>query len=301
VDESVWTAAERLQTAAAASAIPKLALLAHSNADTLPSPGQLWRVRWEDTVELVIVLAATDTTVSAAPVTEDVDYADDESVVLPAAACPLEVDMVAWLGLARNLPNRVLDRTFGAASQTWCDVALGGRGTTAEHGDELVLDSDLRHQYRAQLKDNLVRLAEARWVPEGAGGLDAILSTNALGPRELVAILQVEVPAAVSLVRGQMPVTAEQADLLADHVRLPPEDILAANPAPPGPVCALVDLPRHRPQIDRLAAQRGITDTEAHRVAAYGSWAVAARQTGVLNDSVWEHRLQQYFTVALYE
>jgi len=285
----------------AASAIPKAALLAHSSADTVPSPGQLWRVRWEDTVELVMVLAATDTTVSVAPVTEDVDYADDDSVVLPAAACPLEVDMAAWLGLARELPNRVLDRTFGAASQAWCDVALGGRGTTAEHGDELVLDLDLRHQYRAQLKDNLARLAEARWVPGGAGGLDTILSSNALGPRELVTILQVEVSAAVSLVRGQMPVTAEQAALLADHVRLPAEDILAANPAPPGPVCVLVDLPRHRPQIDRLAAQRGTTDIEAHRAAAYGSWAMAARQTGVVDDSVWERRLQQYFTVALHE
>lgn len=295
------TAAERLRAAAAASVIPEPVQRAHSSVDTVPSPGQLWRVRWEDTVELVIVLEVTDTTVSAAPVTEDVDYADDESVVLPAAACPLEVDMAVWLGLACDLPTRVLDLTFGAASQTWCDVALGGHSTTVERGAELILDTDLRHQYRAQLKDNLVELADAQWVPEGAGGLDLILTTNALGPRELMAILEVEVPAALLLVRGEMPVTAEQAEVLARHVRLRAADVLAANPAPPEPVCVLVDLPRHRRQIDRLAAQRGTTDVEAHRAAAYGSWAMAARQTGVANESVWEQRLQQYFTVALHE
>jgi len=218
VDESVVTAAERLRTAAAAPVIPEPVLLAHSSVDTVPSRGQVWRVRWEDTVELVIVLGATDTTVSAAPVTEDLDYADEATVILPAAECPLEEDLAVWLGLQCDLPTQVLDRTFGVASQAWCDVALGGGDLAAERGTGLALGTDLRHQYRAQLKDNLALLAAAQWVPDGVGGLDTILTSNALGPQEIVDLLNVNLPVALGLLRGETPVTAEQAAVLAGHI-----------------------------------------------------------------------------------
>lgn len=295
------TATERLWAAAAAQSIPEAVRLAHSIVDSVPVRGQVWRARWEDTIELVIVLGVTDTTVRAAPVTEDPDYADEATVILPAAECPLDVDLAVGLGLQCDLPTRVLDRALGTASPAWCEVALGDGDTTAARGTELVLGTDLRHLYRAQLKDNLALLASARWLPDGVGGLNAVLTSNSLGPQEIVDILDVGIPAVLSLLRGETPVTAEQAAILAGHIPLAVDEIMALNPVPPARMCGVVDLPRHRTQIDRLAAQRGISDVEAHRAAAYGSWALAARQTGVTDESVWEQRLQRYFAVVLDE
>ena len=100
---------------------------------------------------------------------------------------------------------------------------------------------------------------------------------------------------------GEFLLTPEQAELLSHRVGLSPADILAANPVPPEPLCVLLDLPRHRPKVDRLAAQLGIDEAEAHRIAAYGSWALAARQTGAPDGSEWERRVEQYFSVALDE
>jgi len=301
VDESVGAVADQLRGAAAVRAVPESVLLAHANVRTQPTVGQIWRVRWEDTIELVLLVGVAGMTVRAAPVTEDLDYADEATVVLPATQCPLQVGLAVWLGLQRDLPTRVLDRAFGVVSQTWCEAALDGDEVMLERGSEVVLALDLRHQYRAQLQDKLALLAAAEWVPAGDGTLGSLFSGHDVRPRELANLLGIATPAALSLARGELFVTAEQADALAGRLQLTAAEVMASNPLPPEAVCVLVDLPRHRPQVDLLATQRGTTtDVEAHRAAAYGSWALAARQTGVVDESVWEQRLQQYFTVALH-
>ncbi|HVW80737.1 MAG TPA: hypothetical protein VHB69_07350 [Mycobacteriales bacterium] len=283
-------AADRLRRALAPSVLPARVQQAAQTAPPDPQPGQLWRARWEETSELVAVLRVTTDAVEAAPVTLDVEYADNDAAVVPAGESPLGVDTVTWIGLRRVLPMTVLDRFLGE----WPVKSL-----MAGTGSVIVNPADPRAEYRAYLEDELDLLAAARWAPTGAGTLAEELRAAGIDPQRLVALLDLAPQEALALLRGRLPVTAEQAETLAPALNRTVEQILAANPAPPAEIVSLLDRPRRRPQVQALARRRGMSEVTARQTAAFGVWRLAARQVGDRTEPAWDARLERYFHVTL--
>lgn len=285
-------AADRLRRALAGSAVPVAVHSARRGTPPDPEPGQLWRARWETVTALVVVLAVSADVVEAAPVTVDPDYADDAGVIVPGGDNPLGVDAVVWMGLRRRLPMAVLDRFLGPWPAT---------GSAGLNGWPVVSPADPRSEYRARLEDEVDELAAAHWTPQGAGTLGQVLHEANVNAGQLVELLDVAPQDALALLRGQQPVTAEQAATLATAVGVTVEDILAANPELPAGVVTRLDRPRRREQVDALAARRGLSEVAARQAAAFGAWRLAARRIGDREDPAWDARLDRYFDAVLDE
>ena len=259
--------------------------------------GQLWRASWDDLNELVLVLDVLGDRVEIAPVSLDIDYADEETVVLPEQATPLHLEVAVWLGLRRDLSMGVLDRCLGAVER-WRHLLSSAGFEDLRRGSRLLI-ADPRAEYRARLEDAFDVFAAATWVPIGSGALAEMLRSAGLGPEQLVTLLNVTPQQAFAVLRGRAAISAEQAGLLTEVLGSAPDDLLAANPSLPVDLVARLDRPRRRVQVRELARRRRMPETEAWRAAAYGTWALAARQAGDRSDPAWDDRLDRYFDVVL--
>lgn len=291
----------RLLRAANAVRIPDEVRVALAAEPGDPASGQLWRVRWDEIVEFVLLLEVGEDDVSAAPVSLDDRYADADAVILAPTQTSLAMRLVVWAGLARQLPMCVLDRRLGAthldvAHSDWADHA-GSVGAT--QGREPVSPLDRVNHIRAGIADAVATLGTAAWAPSGTGELDKLLAAASLGPQRLVDILGVTPQTALALRRGQAAATPEQAEGLAPVLHIPARQILEANPAPPQSLVRRMSRPRRRAQVSRLASRRGIDERNAWLSATYSVGALAARQTGSQAEPAWDQRIDQFFQITL--
>jgi hypothetical protein len=291
----------RLLRAAKVVRIPDEVRVALAAEPGDPSSGQLWRVRWDEIVEFVLLLEIGEGDVSAAPVSLDDRFADGDAVILAPAQTSLATRLVVWVGLTRRLPIYVLDRRLAAthlevSHSNWVDHAISAG---AALGRASVSPLDPVHQAKARVVDAVETLGAATWAPSGSGELDKLLAAASLGPQQLVDLLDVTPQTALALRRGQMASTPEQAEVLAPVLRIPARQVLEANPAPPQALVQCMSRPRRRAQVTRLASRRGIDERSAWLSATYSVGALAARQTGSQADPAWDQRIDQFFQITL--
>ena len=162
-------------------------------------------------------------------------------------------------------------------------------------------DPDTRNALSAELLLGLTEAFEhARWIEASSGGLGKMIKDSGIPVKQVAALLQVDLPRALAVIRGQVPVIAEQAESLAPALGLDSQRILAANPAPPAELAAYLDQPQWRAQVRRLAQQNDQSETRAWYDAAFGTWGLAARQTGGTSQPpAWEERLKRFFAMSL--
>jgi hypothetical protein len=288
---------ERFHAAVTASAVSAGLHAAWTGATPDPEPGQIWRVRVDDIVELVLLVTVTDRSVTAAPATIDADYADDQALTVPADASPLGVATTVWLGLTDTVPMRTLDRCAGRLTPDNADVPTAVRGI-GQPGAAVVSAAQPVAEYRARLAACMYALATVSSDIPGTGELPSLLRAAGVKPGRL-AEFGMETPRALAVARGTAAVNEHEAGALATELDRTVEDILAANPAPPAELVTWLDRPRRRPKLEQLARQRGISTEEARLHAAYDLYALAAREPGGSID--WNARLDRYFELALDE
>ncbi|MEW9531721.1 hypothetical protein [Microbispora sp. NPDC049125] len=265
-----------------------------------PAPAQLWRARWHEVVELLLIVEVDDAVV-AMPISLDGRHADARTLVLAPDQTSLAVALVAWSDLARRIPMCVLDRQIGTVavdvSRSGWEVAAIVEG--ARCGSDPVSPVDPRHDERARLDDAMHVFAEATWAPSGTGELARLLASASVSPQQLVDTLDVTPQRALALRRGQVPVSDAEAAALAPMLGISEQEVLEANAPPPAGLMAQMSRPHRRAQVVRLARQRGITEHSAWLAATYGVNAQAARQTGLSREPAWEERIDRYFQATL--
>lgn len=286
------TPGARLRTALTAAALPSSVRRAWADRPPTPAPGQLWRARWGTVTQMLLILDAPARSVRTAPVTLDMDLADDTAVVLPAEANDITVPLVVWLGDATSLPIRVLDRFLGLVTIDPREVP------SARSGLPVLTTADDRAVNRARLQDALDVFVAARWAPGGDGSLGEILGRA--DPKRLREALELPDRVVIALRRGRTPLTPEQAVRLAPVVEESVENLLAANPVLPDDLVADLDLPAYRAKVNALANRRGIEEIEAWLTAGY-SVAGAAHRQAEGDEPSWRARLDRYFGVVLDE
>ncbi|MGI5518980.1 helix-turn-helix domain-containing protein [Streptomyces sp. CA-106131] len=295
------SAYERLTAVAAQLKVPDAVREVATAPPGDPEPGQIWRAVWEHTVQLVVITVVDNDTVQAIPASLE-RYTDTHTLLLPAEASTLEQPLALWWGLRQPLPWWVLDRQVSqltvplpASLQPDLphEVPPGARW-----GSAVPSPAAAAAEYRGVLVDNLARLSTSRWQPEGTGALPQLLQQQGINAKQLAAHLQLQPPQALSVWRGQAPLTPDQAQSLAEHLGLGADEILAANPALPPAVVHELNRPLRRWQVRTLAAQHAETEEQARLRAAFGVFALAARQED-RNDTYWAARADRYFEMRL--
>ncbi|HEV2345818.1 MAG TPA: hypothetical protein VGS97_17090 [Actinocrinis sp.] len=298
------TAYQRLVAAAKAATVPE-AVRAAMDAPVTADPvvGEIWRASWGDVVKLLLVLGYRQGSARVAPVVLDVVDADQDSLIVDARCSELSVPLAIWVALACELSERVLERkiahvTFNVREPDWerhlvaVNCARWGRTVTS------VLDRAA--EQRAALEDALETFHHARWISPSSGGLGKMIRESAVSLGDLVALLGCDRARALAIIRGQQAVTAKEADRLAPALGVGAARILEANPMPPEALVASLDRPRWRAQVRRLAQQSGASEASAWSTAAFGTWSLAARQTGGTDEGpAWEERLNRFFAMSL--
>ncbi|MFG2320575.1 hypothetical protein [Streptomyces tendae] len=295
------SAYERLVAAAAGLKVPDAVREVATAPPRDPEPSQIWRAVWEDTIQLLVITAVADDTVQAVPVSFE-RYADTDTLLLPAGASTLEQPLALWWGLQLSLPWYVLDRqvsqlTVPLPASTGPalphEVPPGATwGSTAPHPTAAAAE------YRGVLADSLAELSAAQWVPQGSGALPELLQRRGITIKQLASQLNLQPPHALEVWRGQAPLTPEQAEDLATALGLGADEVLAANPALPAPVIHELSRPSRRPQVRALATRTATSEPDARRRAAFGIYALAARQEGSTTD--WGARTDRYFELHLH-
>jgi hypothetical protein len=290
---------DRLLHAAATVRVPADVRAAFDAEPGDPRSGQLWRARWDEVVEILLILDVYDDGVAVAPVSLDDRLADERTVILEPHQTSLGTTVAVWNGLVRQLPVYVLDRQVGAVAgmtDAWVEEATAGGAAIGRVANGPL---DPLIPVRAELGDALQLLADATWAPSGTGELSTMLASASVSPQQLVGLLNMPPQRAIALARGQIPATAEDAAVLAPLLQLPARDVLEANPAPPANLVRRMSRPRRRAQVSRFAAQRGIDERSAWLTTTYAIGAQAARQTGEATDPVWDDRIDRYFQITL--
>jgi hypothetical protein len=133
-----------------------------------PAGGELWRVDagLDERMIVLVLRAPVEDRVLAAPVTFDVEAADDETVVVDAAASPLGLPLAVYPRLATEVPRRVLDGRLATGSGLGFADELAGR-----RGPAIVDASDPRLEVRQYLADRLGQLDEQ--LPDPGTAADA--------------------------------------------------------------------------------------------------------------------------------
>jgi len=292
VSEDNRTPGDRLRAALTAAALPPSVRRAWTEPPPALAPGQIWRARWGTVTQLLLILDTPSRAVRAAPVTLDVDAADDSAAVLVPTSSELSVPLVLWLADATLLPLRVLDRFLGSLTVDVRELSVATRG------HPVLTPIDERNVHRARLQDALDVFVAARWAPEGAGDLRALLGPA--DPNALARLLGVPDRIVIAVRRGRAALTPEQAARLAPVVHQPVEALLRANPPLPEDLVADLDHPAYRAKVVALARRRGIDETRAWLTAGFAVAAVAHRQTEGDAPS-WTDRLDRYFALVLDE
>lgn len=134
---------------AAASIVPPVATLPLPVLDptaTGPAPGDLWLAGDDDRV-VVAVLRVNGDRALVAPVTLDVEAADEETVMVDAAASPLSTPLAVYRALAIELPRSALAGRLATGLDP--DLAGGRPGPTLAGPTDPRLD--VRHELAARL------------------------------------------------------------------------------------------------------------------------------------------------------
>ncbi len=295
------SAYQRLVAAAAGLKVPDAVRKVATASPKDPEPGQIWRAVWEHTIQLLVITAVGDDTVQTVPLSLE-QYADADTLLLPAGASTLEQPLALWWGLKGPLPWHVLERQISELTMPL--PASNGPNlpqelpSGAQWGSPAPSPAAAALEYRGLLADQMAALSTARWAPQGSGGLPQLLRKHAVTVQQLAGHLQLPPPQALDVWRGQHPLTAEQAQQLAAVLGLSADDVLAANPALPPPVVHELSRPPRRTQVRALAAQLSEDEQQARLRAAYGIFTLAARQDDRTHPD-WVARTDHYFELHL--
>lgn len=301
-----------LRAGAAAAASPRLveAIRSAENAVAVsdPSPGQLWRASWDDAAQLVLVLGVTGAGAAmVAPVTTDPPVSDESSVILDAGLTVLGHAATVWGGLAVEVPFLVFDLMIGEVAATFVAAAervaaVGSADalpTGVRAGTPVTSPFDPAAEIRAELADTLEPLRDAAWAPQPLGSVQSLrelLQGRADVPalmKALVETLGLGLPAVMEILMGKRHVTPEQAAAAAEVTGLTTQQVLSAVTPLPDGLISEMDRPRWRKAL-RALRRPGEPEAAARLTAAYGTLALAARQTGPASSPSWPQRIRQY-------
>jgi transcriptional regulator with XRE-family HTH domain len=229
-----------------------------------PEAGQVWRLRWDDTVALAVIDRKGDgRTVSSLPLTEDPQFATDSDLILTPDESPLRSAAMVEVALEMVLHRRVLERCLGQIGKAaWDDLRqLRNAFVHSEPsalpvgrvGPPVTHELDDRLLYRSEQREAHAPLVFAEWYTapqkEAAGEfVRRRLKELALSPAQLAEASGVPIQAIIELTRGRLPLLGEpDVAKLAEGLSVDPTELQSTLlERLPDELVDALDLPRHK-------------------------------------------------------
>ena len=124
--------------------------------DAVPATGELWLAGGDERALVLVLGPHGHERVLVAPVTLDVDAADDRAVVVDAGRSPLGTGMVLHSAQATALPRTVLAaRVATLSTATDLPALLAGNAPGTTRGSSIDTDADPRLELRRHIADRL--------------------------------------------------------------------------------------------------------------------------------------------------
>jgi hypothetical protein len=288
--------------AAAMAAITSLTPQLHALVQDAPARddvavGQLWRLRWEDTTELAVVVDIDRWWVTVAPVTTEIGAADEFSLLLPRTASELDTDLAVCFSLECVVPLFIFDRLIAPASRptldherakaqlpppdTLRDVWHAWRRSGSVPADltyGIALDDgDLdRRELRSAIATSFSELSSASsCVPDDPLGevvpLTERVTGTGLGLSELAKASGLDREVFLRIKQNGR-ISHQEAERLAGVLNTDVQSLLDGNPPLEDDLIVAVSRPRHRPAL-RLLAQGD--SVEEDRTEGRQRWRMA--------------------------
>lgn len=258
-----------------------------------PAAGQLWRLEFDGTVALVYLADLTDEHIVVVPVGEDVSYADDATVVVPADRSPLGFAIGIWTDLDLRLPRYVLDRKLG-------DLDVDVPDLTAEQPAE-VLPTDVRYRYRQRLQEPLQELVDAteRLADDDRGQqqpLSVLLRDQGVQPSQLRRAIDTRRARRAFQDQLYLPPTDPAVDVLAELADVDVDEVRRALPRPPQRLWVALHQLQWRLPTRRWAQDRDLPEVVARWRVAEEVGAGQFRRAGDTDtEPDWEQALTDFF------
>lgn len=126
-----------------------------------PSPGEVWRVGLGDALLVWVRRIVNDSTVDVIPLAFDTEMADSESLFVPALATPLQVPLVALIGVRTHIHRDAFLNKLGVLNisesvEEIMAAAREGRPHAVAHvGPPIQAPGDRRIEFRQLMSDLL--------------------------------------------------------------------------------------------------------------------------------------------------
>ena len=258
-----------------------------------PASGQVWKARWAECAQTVLVVDAADAEVEAIPLSSDETLDGVGTVVLHAGEQPFEYDVVAWRSLRSRLPDRVLGDFFGSVLPAVLDRA---ESATPE-GPRITSVIDERSQVSDGIDDRMHELASSSWLPLVFRTINVgeLAAAKDIRPSTVADALQVNPGAARAILVGDLTPSPDQYARLASLLGVDVDEIAAVPPIDPD-LARELDRPVYRERLWEVGREAGARDeVEARLGAARAVLALAARTPfGVQPRQVWASKIEDY-------
>lgn len=264
------------------------------------APGQIWRARWDDLVQLVLIDSLADDTsrVRITPVEIGDEEADEDAVILPAAETDLDQPLSAWPTLTTDVPAMTLDRWVATlrSYRSERDIVQAADSGALRRGHIIANDAGPRLANKKALGYSARALHDAGYLRGGRDNLTELL--KGLSTAELAQALEGDTPLAVSLKRGRTVLDEALARRIESATSLSSEELLEANPAPPVRLMNAIWARERGATLREVAQKRAESESEAFAQMSQAVFALAAR--GEKRDEVdWAGRVDTYLHMAL--
>jgi hypothetical protein len=276
--------------------------------------GQIWRLCWnEDCSIAVIYLHDEDASITAFPVTEDVQFATNYDLILQAEESALGTPSMIQVGLETGIARFVLERCLGAIGESAANDlstlrAAFARGETADMplgrvGPPLMNELDERHQFRLVQREMLAVFSLADWLDsfnQEATPISELLDKKVRDSGRSAAFKEISDATSIPLQdlvrlwqrRGTM--DKAMASPLASYFHLESTQLQDLGDRPPPELVDVMNHPSHKRRFHRYSQEWHADESETRRRIAR-TLVGARKRAKELSAQDWERLLEERF------
>lgn len=276
--------------------------------------GQVWRLCWNEECSIaVIYLHGEGASVTAFPITEDVQFATNYDLILQAEESALDMPLMIQVGLESGIDRFVLERCLGAIGETAASDLSTLRAAFARRevadmplgrvGPPLTNELDERHQFRSRQREMFATFSLAEWLQSFSDESEPVSellerkvreSGRSAAFKEISDATSIPLQDLVRLWQRRGTMDKTMASSLASYFDLESTQLQDLGERPPPELVDVMNHPRHKRRFHHYSQEWHAHETETRRRIAR-TLVGTRKRAKELSAQDWERLLEERF------